>query len=147
MFGKLGKAVAGVATIAAVAAGSSAIAGAATESDSASQNQGAAQTAQGGQMPNGQPPGGGPGPAGAPGGRGEKALTGSVADKVKKAALAKVDGGTVIRAETNSDGGGAYEAHVRKSDGSQVIVLVNKQFEVTDVRECGPGQGPGQSGA
>ena len=53
-------------------------------------------------------------------------------------------GGTIIRVETDS-GRAAYEAHVRKSDGTEVIVLVNSDFEVTDVQEGGPG-GPGGRG-
>ena len=53
-------------------------------------------------------------------------------------------GGTVLRVETDA-GDAAYEAHVRKSDGTEVIVLVNKDFEVTDVQEAGPG-GPGGRG-
>ena len=67
-------------------------------------------------------------------------LTGTTATKVKEAALAKVPGATVLRVET--DDGGVYEAHVRKSDGTEVEVKVNKAFEVTAVEEHGPG-GPG----
>ena len=84
-------------------------------------------------------PGGpcGPGGRGGPGGPGgdmnEEALTGTIATKVKEAALAKVPGGTVLRLETDS--GGAYEAHVRKADGTPVEVKVSKQFEVTAVEE------------
>jgi uncharacterized membrane protein YkoI len=83
-------------------------------------------------------PGGPRGPGGGPrGGRGpgETALTGDTAAKVKAAALAKVSGGTVLRVETDAQHGSAYEAHVRKSDGTEVEVLVNKQFEVTAVDE------------
>ena len=76
-------------------------------------------------------PGGGPG---RPGGRGgEKALIGDTAAKVKAAALAKVSGGTVLRVETDADHGSPYEAHVRKADGTEVEVLVDKDFEVTAV--------------
>ena len=80
---------------------------------------------------------GGPGRGhGGPGGRSdEKALTGETADKVKAAALAKVPGGTVLRVETDADHGSPYEAHVRKSDGTEVEVLVNKDFEATAVNE------------
>ena len=60
----------------------------------------------------------------------EKALTGETAAKVKAAALKKVPGGTVLRVETDADHGSPYEAHVRKSDGTEVEVLVNKDFEV-----------------
>jgi hypothetical protein len=75
----------------------------------------------------------------------EDALSGETADKVRAAALDKVPGGEIIRLETDS-GPAAYEAHVRKSDGSEVIVLVNSNFEVTDVIEGGPGGrgGPGR---
>ena len=75
---------------------------------------------------------------GGPGGRGaEKALTGETADKVTAAAKAKVPGGTVLRVETDADHGSPYEAHVRKADGTEVEVLVNKDFEVTAVNEMG----------
>ncbi len=62
----------------------------------------------------------------------ETALTGATAAKVKQAALAKVSG-TVLRVET--DEGGVYEAHIRKSDGTEVEVKVDKAFNVTAVEE------------
>ena len=70
----------------------------------------------------------------------EKVLTGDTAAKVKAAALKKVPGASVLRVETDADGS-AYEAHLRKSDGSMVTAKVNKQFEVTAV-ENGFGAGP-----
>jgi uncharacterized membrane protein YkoI len=73
------------------------------------------------------------------GGMGETALTGTTADKVKAAALKAVPGGTVLRVETDSDGS-PYEAHVRKADGSEVVVKVDKSFDVTGIEE---GHGPG----
>jgi hypothetical protein len=77
----------------------------------------------------------------------ETALTGTTKDKVQAAALAKVDG-TVLRVET--DEGGAYEAHIRKADGTEVEVKVSKDFQVTatntfDGRRGGPG-GRGHGG-
>ncbi len=76
---------------------------------------------------------------GGPGGRGgrpgETALTGDTADKVTAAAKAKVPGGTVLRVENDADSSSPYEAHVRKSDGTEVVVLVNKDFEATSVAE------------
>ena len=60
-------------------------------------------------------------------------LTGDTAAKVRDAAKAKVPGGTILRVETDSDG--VYEAHVRKSDGTEVEVKVNKSFDVTAVEE------------
>jgi hypothetical protein len=75
---------------------------------------------------------------------GEKLLTGDAAQKVKDAALKKVSGATVIRVETDAEGS-PYEAHLRKSDGSEVTAKVNKDFEVTKV-EQGMGAGPGGRG-
>jgi hypothetical protein len=43
-------------------------------------------------------------------------------------ASAKVPG-TVVRVET--DNGGVYEAHIRKADGTEVEVKVDKDFKVT----------------
>ena len=51
-----------------------------------------------------------------------------------------MSGGTVIRVETDSDG--TYEAHVRKSDGTEVEVKMDKDFKVTAVEEF-QGRGPG----
>jgi uncharacterized membrane protein YkoI len=92
---------------------------------------------------------GGPGHRGGPGGRGDqKALTGDTAAKVKAAALEKVPGGMVLRAESGGHDGSAYHAHVRKSDGTEVVVLVNKDFEATAVETRPPGGrgGPGHRG-
>ncbi|MFL5849392.1 MAG: PepSY domain-containing protein [Solirubrobacteraceae bacterium] len=69
-------------------------------------------------------------------GKTEKLLTGDVASKVRAAALAKVSG-TVERVETNVDSSAPYEAHIRKSDGTEVEVLVNENFEVTAVNTMG----------
>jgi len=80
---------------------------------------------------------GGPGHRGGPGGpRGaQEALTGTTAAKVKAAALDKVPGGTVLRTEKGGPGNTAYHAHVRKSDGTEVVVLVNSAFAATSVEE------------
>jgi hypothetical protein len=77
-------------------------------------------------QPGGPPPGGGQRPD-------EKLLTGDDAAKAKAAALAKLPGSTVDRVETDADGGGVYEAHVTKSDGSRATVLFDKDFNVTSV--------------
>lgn len=63
----------------------------------------------------------------------ETPLTGTDAEKATAAAEAAVDGGTVIRVETDNDG--VYEAHVRKSDGTEVVVKMDKDFTVTAVEE------------
>jgi hypothetical protein len=103
----------------------------------------------GSQQPQAQPPPqqrGGPGrpfdptrPGGHVGANGktEQALPAGVAAKVKAAAEAKVSGGTVERVETDVDHGSPYEAHVRKADGTELEVLVNKDFEVTAVNTMG----------
>lgn len=124
------------AAVGAAAIGGTAMAGAAG-------NGTAAQTAQPGGYGGWHHGPGGRGP-----GRGETALTGETAEKVKAAALARVDG-TVLRVET--DAGGVYEAHIRKADGTFVEVKVNRAFEVTAVETHrggpgGPGRGPGGRG-
>jgi len=73
-----------------------------------------------------------------PNGVREELLTGDVASKVRAAALDKVGGGTVERVETDADHGSPYEAHIRRSDGTELEVLVNKDFSVTAVNEMGP---------
>ena len=88
----------------------------------------------------GAPPGFDPSQGGHVGANGvrEKLLTGDVAAQVKQAALDKVGGGTVERVETDADHGSPYEAHIRRSDGTELEVLVNKDFSVTAVNEMGP---------
>ena len=72
----------------------------------------------------------------------QQQLTGDTADKVKAAALTKVPGATVLRVESGGHGGSAYHAHVRKSDGTEVVVLVNKDFEATSVETRPAGAAP-----
>jgi len=81
------------------------------------------------------PPPGAPGRHVGPNGVREEPLSGDVAQKVRDAALAKVSGGTIERVETDADHGSPYEAHVRRTDGTELEVLVNKDFEVTAVNE------------
>ncbi len=69
-------------------------------------------------------------------GKTETLLTGDVAAKVRAAALAKVSG-TVQRVETNVDDSAPYEAHIVKSDGTQVIVEVNHDYSVFSARTMG----------
>ncbi len=76
----------------------------------------------------------------------EKELTGATAEKVKAAVLAKLPGATVTRmsAEDSDEGSGAaYEAHVTKADGTEVEVLLDKNFAVTAVN-AGHGRGFGR---
>jgi uncharacterized membrane protein YkoI len=75
------------------------------------------------------------GPAGLPPQRADETLlTGDTAAQVRKAALAKVSGGTIERVETDADGNAAYEAHIVRSDGTRVTVYVNKSFDVVSVK-------------
>ena len=71
----------------------------------------------------------------------ETLLTDGNATKATAAAKAAVPGATIIRVETDS-GGAAYEAHMRKADGSYVTVKMDKNFKVTSV-DNGFGGGPG----
>jgi hypothetical protein len=64
-------------------------------------------------------------------GPGETLLTGTAASRVTAAAKAAVPGGSIIRVETDSDGA-AYEAHMRKADGSYVTVKLDSTFKVTN---------------
>ena len=91
--------------------------------------------------PAGQPPGD---PAKLSHGPGETLLTGDAATKARKAAQAAVPGATVIRVETDAQGG-AYEAHMVKADGSYVTVELSRSFEVTGT-ETGFGAGPPPAG-
>jgi hypothetical protein len=69
-------------------------------------------------------------------GKTETLLTGDTAAKVKAAALAKVSG-TVQRVETNVDSSAPYEAHITKSDGTDVIVEINSDYSVAAVSTMG----------
>ena len=111
------KAVTTLAAIAAAGLGGSAIAGAAqsgTSDNGSSSSTGSSTNRTAAAGPN------------------ETPLTGETAAKVKAAALAEVSG-TALRVET--DEGGVYEAHVRKADGTEAEVKVDKAFAVTAVEE------------
>jgi hypothetical protein len=69
----------------------------------------------------------------------EKAVSSEIAAKLKAAAAKAVPGSTVIRVETDA-GDAAYEAHLRKADGSLVTVKFDKNLAVVKV-ESGMGQG------
>jgi hypothetical protein len=131
MFNKVRSGVIALAVLGAIAVGASAIAGAASNSGTTGAT--GSQGSGGGTAQR-------PDPATLSHGPGETLLTDGAADKVKQAALDKVSGATVLRVETDSEGS-PYEAHLRKSDGTEVTVKVNKQFEVTGV-ENGFGGGP-----
>ena len=146
MFGLRTK-VTSLAAIAAAAIGGTAIANAAT-SNSTTNTTAAGSAAQPSQTPPAQrdPSLGGH----QANGKTETLLTGDTATKVEAAAKAKVPGGTIERVETDADTGSPYEAHVKKADGSEVIVYVDSSFNVTGTGTMGgPGGGgtPGAPGA
>lgn len=60
----------------------------------------------------------------------EENVTGDNKTKLEAAALAAVPGATVIRAETDADGGATYEVHLKKADGSVVTVEFDAEFKV-----------------
>jgi hypothetical protein len=82
-----------------------------------------------------------PNPATVSHGPGETLLTGTTASQVTAAAKAAVPGATIIRVETDSDGA-AYEAHMKKADGSFVTVKLDKSFKVTSTVAGFGGPGP-----
>ena len=137
VFLRLRKGLMAVAALGALALGGSALADAATSSGSSGtgSSSSGSSTTQPQQAPQGRPPRDPTNPGGHRGANGqvEQALPSDVAAKVKAAAEAKVPGGTVERVETDVDHGSPYEAHVRKSDGTELEVLVNKDFAVTAV--------------
>lgn len=103
-------------------------ASAATTSTTTTPSYGAQTGAPSGSVPAATPDGRGGGHAG------ETVLTGTQAQKATAAALAAVPGGTVQRVETDS-GDATYEAHMTKSDGTQVTVKFDKSLKVTAVED------------
>jgi hypothetical protein len=75
-------------------------------------------------------------------GKTETVLTGDDATKATNAAKAAVPGATVLRVETDAEGA-AYEAHMKKSDGSFATIKLDSNFKVTSTED---GFGPGPSG-
>jgi uncharacterized membrane protein YkoI len=118
------------AAVGAAAVGGAAIANAATSSTTTSKAPAAATAkaagekhdpSKGGHMANGKT---------------ETLLTGDAESKVRAAALAKVPG-TVERVETNVDSSAPYEAHIVKSDGTEVEVQVSSDYTVSAVNAMG----------
>ena len=134
MSNTIAKGLMALAAVGALALGGSALAGAAGQSTTTT-TQGST-TAQG-QRPSGSAPDPSKGGHVGRNGQRETLLTGDTAAKVKAAALAKVPGATVERVETDADHGSPYEAHLRKSDGTELEVLVDKSFTVTAVNTMG----------
>lgn len=119
-----------VAAIGAAALGGGALANAATSGSSSPASAGPGSSQQAG--PQRDPSQGGH----EANGKTESLLTGDKESKVRAAALAKVKG-TVERVETNVDSSAPYEAHIRKSDGTEVEVQVDSGYKVTATNEMG----------
>jgi uncharacterized membrane protein YkoI len=120
------------AAVGAAAVSGAAIASAAT-SESSSSTSSAGSTSSGQQAPAQRDPS----QAGHTlNGKTETLLSGDKESKVRAAALAKVPG-TVERVETNVDSSAPYEAHIRKSDGTEAEVQVASDFTVSHVNEMG----------
>lgn len=63
--------------------------------------------------------------------RGEESVTGPAARQARDAALAAVEGGTVLEVERqDGDGPGVYEVEVRRPDGSEVEIHLDARFQV-----------------
>ena len=88
---------------------------------------------------------GGAGAAYAVGGGGsEEQVKGPDAKTAESAALEAVGGGTVTEVETqDGDGAGVYEVEVKRDDGSQVEVHLDKQFNPVGTQaDDDSGEGP-----
>ena len=84
---------------------------------------------------------GGAGIAYANGGDSEEQLTGPDAQKAKSAAIAAVGGGTVTEVERDDGNGtGVFEVEVKRDDGSQVEVHLDRDLNVVgqEADEDGP---------
>ncbi len=75
-----------------------------------------------------------------------EALSSDAAAKVKAAALDKVPGATVLRTEAGGPYNSAYHAHIKTSDGTRKVVLVNSSFEATAVQADRGRGGRGKGG-
>jgi hypothetical protein len=71
------------------------------------------------------------------------ALASDVAAKVKAAALAKVPGATVLATEAGGPYSTPYHAHIKTSDGTRKVVLVDGSFAATAV-QADDGRGAGR---
>ncbi len=66
----------------------------------------------------------------------EELLTGETATRVTDVVTAAYPDATIQRVETDSDG--VYEAHIVTAEGSELIVMVGKDFSITGTGEMGP---------
>ncbi len=74
----------------------------------------------------------------------EAALTGTIADHVKAAALKAVPGATVVSVESDRSGT-RYEANLTNVDGTTVKLMLDKTFKVVVTDVGGDHGGPGDT--
>lgn len=79
-------------------------------------------------------------------GQTETVLTGNDLTKATDAAKTKYPNATVDRAETDADGDGTYEVHMKNSDGSMVTVFLDSSFNVTSTANGMSNKNPGPQG-
>ena len=130
------------ALVAGTVLGGAGVASAATDNSSSS-------TSSSGTAATAQAPAQGQDPSTLTNGPGETLLTGTVADSVTAAAKAAIPDGTIIRVETDNEGA-AYEAHVKKADGTIVTLKFDSSFKVTSTIDgfgAAPAGGRAPSGA
>lgn len=60
----------------------------------------------------------------------EQLLTGDTAARVEAAVKAANPDATIVRVETDAEGA-AYEAHIRKADGTKATVKLDASFNIT----------------
>jgi uncharacterized membrane protein YkoI len=60
----------------------------------------------------------------------EQVLTGDTAARVEAAVKAANPEATIVRVETDAEGA-AYEAHIRKADGTKATVKLDASFNIT----------------
>jgi uncharacterized membrane protein YkoI len=118
-----------VAALGALGLGGSAIAGAADSNGSSSSNGTSSATTHSPDHGRGQ----------------RRPLSTDAAAKVKAAALAKVPGATVLETEAGGPYSAPYHAHIRTSDGTREVVLVDASFQATAV-QADDGRAGGQPG-
>ena len=65
-------------------------------------------------------------------------VSGGERDRIGTAAVQAVGGGTAVDVETDDDNGGAYEVEVRKPDGAEVDVRLDRDLKVLEQKADTP---------
>lgn len=72
----------------------------------------------------------------------EPPLTGAIKEKAEKAAVA-AHPGTVLKSEEDQENPGLYAVEVKKSDGTEIEVYLDKSFKVVKTKEEGTEENEG----